>query len=209
MPASMTFTSLLDDISTYAERSDSPFLDQRERFVMLAENRIASEIRGLGAMAFANSTLVIGNPVLAKPARWRETVSFTITTATGKKTLMPRELQYLRSFWPDTSLTDEPRYYADYDFEHFYLAATPDDDYAFELAYYERPEPLSALNETNWYTQNCPQVLLYAALLEAQPFLKLDGRTQQFQALYDRAVQALGNESMRRMSDLTQARREA
>ena len=93
MPASMTYTSLLEDISTYAERSDQPFLQQRERFILLAENRLASEIRGLGAMAFVQSTLNTGNPVLAKPNRWRETVSFTITTATAKKTLMPRELQ--------------------------------------------------------------------------------------------------------------------
>jgi hypothetical protein len=204
----MTYTSLLEDISQYCERADAPFLAQRERMIMLAENRLASEIRGLGAMAFVQSTLTTGNPVLAKPNRWRETVSFTITTATGKKTLMPRELQYLRSFWPDSAQTDEPRYYADFDYEHFYLAATPDDDYAFELAYYERPEPLSDQNQTSWFTQYCPQLLLYACLLEAQPFLKLDARTQTFQALYDRAVQALGNESMRRMSDNTQSRRE-
>lgn len=208
MPSSMTYTSLLDDISTYSERDDSPFLAQRERFILLAENRIASEIRGLGAMAFVSSTLNTGDPILAKPNRWRETISFTITTPTGKKTLMPRSIQYCRSFWPDAAQTDETRYYADYGFEHFYLAATPDDDYTFELSYYERPEPLSNEVQTNWYTQYAPQVLLYACLLEAQPFLKLDGRTQQFQALYERAVQALGNESMRRMSDITQVRRE-
>lgn len=210
MPASMTYQSLMTDIQVYCERDDSPFVDQIPRFIMLAENRIAQEIRGLGAMEFVTSTLSTGNPQLAKPARWRETVSFTLTLADGtKKTLMPREYQYLKSFWPDPSLTDEPRYYADFGFEHFYLAATPDDDYAFELVYYSRPEPLSTLNEQNWYTQYCPQLLLYACLIEAQPFLKLDGRTQQFQALYDRAVQALGNESMRRLSDITQARREA
>lgn len=212
MPASMTYTSLLEDISTYAERgaSDAPFTAQRPRFVMLAENRLASEIRGLGVMSFAQSTLSINNPVLAKPSRWRETVSLTITLADGsKKVLQPRGLQYCRSFWPDSTATGEPRYYADYDYEHFYLAGTPDAEYAFELTYYERPEPLSDLNETNWFTQNCPQLLLYACLLEAQPFLKQDARTAQFQSLYDRAVQGLGGESMRRMSDISQTRREA
>lgn len=209
MPSSMTYTSLIADVQTYAERDDTPFVDQIPRFVMLAENRIASEIRGLGAMEFANSTLTINDPQLAKPARWRETVSLIITLADGtKKTLMPREYQYLKAFWPDPSLYDEPRYYADFGYEHFYIAPTPDAAYTFELVYYARPEPLSTLNEQNWYTQYCPQLLLYACLLEAQPFLKLDGRTQQFQALYDRAVQALGNESMRRMNDISQVRRE-
>lgn len=207
--ASMTYSSLLEDITTYCERSDEPFLAQRDRFLMMAENRLAKEIRGLGVMQFVQATLSTGNPILVKPARWRETVSFCITTPDGKMALWPRELQYCRAFWPDSSAVDEPRYYADYDYERFYLAATPDDDYAFELAYYERPEPLSEQNQTNWYTQNCPDLLLYACLLETQPFLKLDGRTAVFQGLYDRAVQMLGNESMRRMSDNTQMRREA
>ena len=208
--ASMTYTSLLEDIRVYCERSDNPFLAQRSRFVMMAENRLAKDIRGLGVMRFVTSTVTSGNPTVAKPNRWRESVSFTITNATGGKVaLQPRSVQYCRSFWPDSSQTDTPRYYADYDYEHFYLAATPDTNYAFELAYYERPESLSDQNQTSWYTQYAPDVLLYACLLEAQPWLKLDGRTQQFQALYDRALAALGNESMRRLSDLTQTRREA
>jgi hypothetical protein len=206
----MTYTSLVDDIQNYAEREDQPFVDQIPRFIMNAENRLAREIRGLGSMAFVTSNLSQGNPTLVKPARWRETVSLTITlTDSTKKTLWPRSLQYCRSFWPNSALTDEPDYYADYDYEHFYFAATPDDDYAFELVYYERPEPLSAQNETSWFTQYAPDLILYASLLEAQPFLKLDGRMQTFQALYDRAVQSLGNESMRRTSDITQVRREA
>lgn len=205
----MTYSSLIADVQTYCERDDTPFVAQIPRMVMLAENRIAAEIRGLGAMQVVSSTLSSGNPVLAKPARWRETVSFTITLANGDKVaLQPRGYQYCRSFWPDQSTTGQPRYWADYDYEHFFLAATPDSNYAFELVYYDRPEPLSDDNQTNWYTQYAPQVLLYATMLEAQPFLKLDGRMQVFQAMYDRAVQALGNESMRRMSDATQTRRE-
>ena len=209
MPTSMTYTSLVADVQSYAERSDDPFISQIPRLIMLAENRIAQEVRGLGAMAFVQSTLNQDSPILAKPNRWRETISFIITLADGsKKTLQPRSYQYCRAFSPNVTDTAEPRYYADYDFEHFYISQTPDEAYAFELAYYERPEPLSAQSNVSWYTQYCPQLLLYATLLEAQPFLKLDGRTPQFQALYDRAVQGLGNESMRRMSDASQTRRE-
>ena len=210
MPAAMTYDSLVTDIQTYVERDDEPFIAQIPRFIMLAENRLAREIRGLGSMEFVSANLSVDNPVLAKPTRWRETVSFTITLADGtKKTLWPRALQYCRSFWPDSALMGEPDYYADYDYEHFYVAATPDVAYAFELTYYARPEPLSDLNQTSWFTQYAPDLLLYASLIEAQPFLKLDGRLQTFQALYDRAVQSLGNESMRRLSDNTQTRREA
>jgi hypothetical protein len=209
MPEAMTYQSLINDVQVYCERDDDPFVDQIPRMVMLAENRIASEIRGLGAIQVVTSTLSSGNPVLAKPSRWRETVSFTITLANGDKVaLQPRGYQYCRSFWPDPTDTGQPRYWADYDYENFFIAGTPNSNYAFELVYYDRPEPLGEVSNTSWYTQYAPQVLLYATLLEAQPFLKLDGRIQTFQAMYDRAVQALGNESMRRMSDATQTRRE-
>ena len=209
MPAAMTYDSLVNDLENYPERDDSPYIDQIPRFIMMAENRLAKEVRGLGVMQFVQSTLSTSNPILAKPERWRETVSFTITLPTMRMALQPRSIQYCRSFWPDSSEVGVPRYYADYDYEHFYLAGTPDDDYAFELTYYERPEPLSDTNQTNWYTQYAPDVLLYACLIEAQPFLKLDSRTAQFKGLYDNAIAMLGNESMRRMSDNTQTRREA
>jgi hypothetical protein len=210
MPAAMTYTSLLEDISTYAERDDDPFMSQRERFVMLAENRLARELRGLGTIQFVSSTVTVGSPVIVKPSRWRESVSFTITLPSGeKKAIWSRGVQYCMSFWPDSSLRAEPTYYADYDYEHFYLAATPDIAYPFELAYYELPDPLSSANETNWYTRYAPDLLLYACLLEAQPFLKLDARMQQFQALYDRSLQMLGTESQRRKVDSNSLRREA
>jgi hypothetical protein len=72
--------------------------------------------------------------------------------------------------------------------------------YDFELAYYERPEPLSDTNQTNWLTQYAPQLLLYGSLLEAQPFLKRPERVAEFQALYDRALQGVSQESSRRIT---------
>jgi hypothetical protein len=202
----LTYDSLLTDVQIYAERDDYPFVAQIPRFVMLAENRIASEVRGLGFMRFVDGTLSTGTPTLAKPVRWRESISLCLLVGAERKWLLPREYQYCRAFAPDSSVLGEPRIYADYDYEHLFLAATPDQDYAFELAYYERPEPLSTENQTSWTTRYAPQLLLYATLLEAQPFLKLTARTAEFQGLYDRAVAGVKTESTRRMNDQTQTR---
>lgn len=198
MSTAMTYDSLLLDISTYAERTDEPFTTQRERFIMLAENRIASEVRGLGSQKYVTGTL--DSATFAKPERWRETISFNITTAEGRKFLKLRTYDYCRAFWPNPAQTDEPRYYADYEYEHFLVVPTPAQAYSFELAYYERPEPLSEANQTNWFTQYAPQMLLYATLLEAQPFLKRPERIAEFQNLYDRALQGLAQETSRRIS---------
>lgn len=206
MAEALTYSSLVSDVQLYAERTDSPFVDQIPRFIMMAENRLASEVRGLGLQKYVTGTItgtIAGSPViLDKPARWRETISFRITgpTGTNEGFLQERTYDYCRAFCPDALVTGTPRYYADYEYEHYLIVPTPATDYGFELAYYERPEPLSASNQTNWITQYAPQLLLYATLLEAQPFLKRPERIQEFQGLYDRALQGVAQESSRRIA---------
>jgi hypothetical protein len=199
MAESMTYSSLVEDIENYAERSDQPFLAQIPRFIMLAENKIASEVHGLGYIKFVNGNLSASNSVLEKPARWRETFSLYIVVNGEAVFLKQRSLTYCKVFWPDASATTVPKYYSDYDYEHFLIAGTPDSNYSFELGYHERPLPLDNANQTNWTTQYAPQLILYASLLEAQPFLKLTERIAEFQALYKEASNNVALESQRRI----------
>lgn len=199
MVEAMTYDSLINDIKEYAERNDTPFITQVPRFLMLAENRLADEVSGLGSERTVSFNLEIGNPIYEKPMRWRETKEFSIRNASSRVVyLKPRSLAYCRLYSSESSNT-VPQFYSDYNYEHFYLAATPDDDYAAELIYYERPEPLSDENQTNWTTQYAPQLILYATLLEAQPFLKRPERIQEFLGLYQNAASAvMGKEAVRK-----------
>lgn len=200
MAEAMTYDSLVQDIKDYAERSDSPFLNQIPRFIMLAENRIASEVHGLGYLEYDTSTLTANNPVFPKPALWRETASFSVTVSNERKFLKQRPYSFCRKYWPNENLTGEPIYYSDYGYEHFLIAPTPSSNYDVEIAYHKRPVPLDSTNQVNWTTQYAPQLLLYASLLEAQIFLKLANRIPEFQAMFDRASQAVGAESDRRLA---------
>lgn len=197
----MTYDSLITDIQSYMERSDATTIAQIPRFIMLGENRIASEVRGLGILKVVSGSLSIGNPVLAKPTRWRENASFRVTSGTAKKTVFQRSYEYCTYYSPDAAVQGTPRFYSDYGYEHFFIAPSPDLAYSFELMYYERPEPLSTLVETNWTTQYAPQLILYAALLEAMPYLKTDDRIPVFQGYYAQAVASVMAESKRRMFD--------
>lgn len=199
MPAAMTYDSLVQDLKDYCERSDAPFINQIPRFIMMAENRIASESKPLGFVRTVSGTLT--DSVMDKPARWRKTKNFAITVNGERRYLYERKYEYCRTFWPDPSVQDIPIYYADYDYEHFFIAPTPDVAYTFELQYYERPTPLDTVNQTNWNTQYAPQVLLYATLMEAMPFLKTSERIPEFQALYDRAIGAIVKEDGERIID--------
>ena len=197
----MTYDSLVDDISTYLERTDQATLDKIPTFIMLAEQILATEIKFLGNLTVAESTMTTSDPVIQKPARWRKTVSLNVTVAGQKYPVFLRKYEYLREYWPDATQTAVPKFYCDYDYDHWLVAPTPADDYAYEVLYYERVQPLDSSNQTNWFTQNAPQALLYGTLLQAMPFLKNDERIPMWQAQYTQVVQTLKVEDLSRIGD--------
>lgn len=199
MAATTTYSQLVEDVKQYAERFDAPFVTQIPRFIALAENRIAAEVRGLGYVRYASGSFNVADAVIEKPSRWRETSSWFYVKNGSVVFLKQRGYSYVRSYWPDLSQTGDPEYYSDYDYEHLLVVPTPAEPLTFELAYFERPLPLSESNQTNWTTQYAPQLLLYASLLEAQPFLKRSDRIAEFQGLFDRAAAAVSNEAQRRL----------
>lgn len=201
MAVSMTYNSLYNDISSYLERTDTATLDKIPTFIMLAEQVLASEIKFLGNLTVNESTMVQGNPIITKPARWRKTVSMNVTVAGERQPVFLRTYEYMRQFWPDDAQEDVPQYYGDYDYQHWLIAPTPDDAYTFEVMYYEEVQPLDATNQQNWFTQYAPQAMLYGSLLQAMPFLKNDERMPMWQAQYDKIVNQLKTENIQRLGD--------
>ena len=201
MAAVMTYTSLAADIESYLERTDTATVNKIPTFIMLAEQVIASQIKFLGNLTVNVSTMILGNPVIAKPARWHKTVSMNVTVAGVKSPVFLRKYEYLREYWPEATTEDVPKFYADYDYTHWLIAPTPADAYTFEVLYYERVQPLDASNQTNWFTEYAPQALLYGSLLQAMPFLKNDERMPMWRAEYDLIINTLKTEDLQRIGD--------
>ena len=196
----MTYDSLNTMVLQYLERRDAAVVEAIPTFITLAEFEIAQQIKTLGQMQVVESTMTIGNPVIQKPARWRKTTSMEVSSNGSKSPVLLRKYEYLKSYTPDATTTGLPLFYADYDYDHWLVAPTPDQAYPFEVLYYERLEPLSSSNQTNWITQNAPNAMLYGALLQAVVFLKNDQR-QIFQQKYDMALQSLKTEDIARVGD--------
>jgi hypothetical protein len=217
MATVMTFTTLQEDVRRYLERgatyaSDPVVYEQIPRLINLAERRISRELKIQGFINVVTGTLVVGQSVYSKPDRWRDTVSINIGTganSNSRSVLYARAYEYLLSYWPDRSQTDEPLFYADYDYSHWLLAPTPDAEYPFEILYYELPPLLDDVVQTNWLTEYAPQLLLYATLLEATPFLKNDERINVWQSMYDRAAAMLNGEDLNKILDRSAVRKEA
>ena len=200
-PVAMTYDSLAADISSYLERTDTATLEKIPTFIMLAEQVIATELKFLGNLNVSTSQMVMGQAIIQKPARWRKTVSMNVTVNGEKKPVLLRKYEYLREYWPDDTQTDVPVYYCDYDYEHWLVAPTPDTDYDFEVLFYQRVQPLSSSNQTNWFTVYAPQALLYGSLLQAMPFLKNDDRIPMWQQQYTAIMQTLKTEDVQRVGD--------
>jgi hypothetical protein len=210
MPAVvMTYDSLVLDIRSYLERTDASTLEKIPTFIMLAEQVIATELKFLGNLTVATSTMTQGQATIDKPARWRKTVSINVTVAGERRPVLLRKYEYLREYWPDPALTDTPLYYCDYDYTHWLVAPTPAAAYNYEVLYYERSQPLDKSNQTNWFTQYAPQALLYGALLQAMPFLKNDERIPMWKAQYDQVMQVLKVEDVARIGDRQTIARDA
>lgn len=210
MSDSVTYTTLLEDLRRYLERgfteaTDPLVYEQLPRLITLAERRIARELKIEGFIVAVTTPLQAGVSVYMKPDRWRDTVSMTV----DNKTIFARAYEYLRNYWPDPTQTDTPTFYADYDYSHWLLVPTPATNQTLEILYYEQPRFLGPEFQTNWITEYIPDLLLYASLLEATPYLKNDERIQTWQTLYDRAAQAVNGEDLKRILDRTAARSEA
>jgi len=201
MAAVMTYSSLVENIQSYLERTDQATIDKIPTFIMLAEQVMAADLKFLGNIIVATSNMVQGENIIDKPARWRKTVSMNVTVNGVRQPIFLRKYEYLREYWPDPSQQDVPFFYCDYDYTHWMIAPTPDDDYAYEVLYYERLQPLDATNQSNWFTEYAPQALLYGSLLQAMPFLKNDERIPMWQAQYEQIMNVLKTEDVARIGD--------
>jgi len=206
----MTYSSLLEDVRRYLERgftaeSDQIVYEQLPRLITLGERRISRELKIQGFIRAVTTPLQAGVATYRKPDRWRDTVSMTLNGAP----IFARAYEYCRNYWPDEAQTATPQFYADYDYNHWLITPTPNADSTLEVMYYEQPRFLGEDFQTNWLTEYAPDLLLYAPLLEATPFLKKDERIGTWQQMYDRAAQALNGEDLKKIMDRSAQRSEA
>ena len=182
--------------------------DQLPRLINLAERQLANSLKILGFVNVVTDTWTIGQSVVPKPDRWRATISinFGVGTTQIRTPLFPRSYEYLRRYWPDEDLTEQPKFYAEYDYFNWLIAPSANAAYPFEVNYWELPQLLDTANQTNWTTDFAPNALLHGALLQATPFLKNDVRIPVWQEIYDRDVAILEQQDIKRIIDRTVTR---
>lgn len=204
----MTFTTLKQNLQAYSERGTAGFdqtvYDNLPLFINTAERRMARELKIQGFQNVVVSALVTNQRAYQKPDRWRETISMSIGTGTDNNTrVFLREMSYeaAGTYWTSMSTGAAPRYYADYDYEHWLVAPTPDAAYPWEILYWELPPLLDDVTTTNWITDYAPNALLHGSLVEMYGFLKNTDEMAKWKAEFDRDMGALAGEDLQKIVD--------
>tara|TARA_X000001388_G_scaffold77485_1_gene78534 strand:- start:1042 stop:1722 length:681 start_codon:yes stop_codon:yes gene_type:complete len=197
-----TYSELVDQIRNYTE-TDSNVLTTAivNNIIENAELRIFRDVDLDIYRDYQYAVLTVSNPFVALPGATPSTMAFvryatiyktTGATANDRIRLLQKDVSYMNEYWPNRTSTGDPKYYAMWDQNTIYLAPTPNHAYNIELALNRNETGLSGTNTTTWVSQNAPQVLLYACLIETFKFLKGPyDLLAQYEKSYQQAVERL------------------
>jgi hypothetical protein len=181
-----TYSDLKTSIAGYLARSD--LTSQIPDFITFAENRLRRELRIRQMLKSVTTSSVSGDATVEIPSDFLEIRDFVVMT----NPIQP--LSYSSpsalSNDPRTSEVGVPKSYTILASE-FQLTPAPDGVYTLKLLYFSAPASLSASNASNVFLTTAPDALLYASLVEAEPYLMNDVRINTWGAMYDRAISSL------------------
>lgn len=192
----MNYDNLIADVITYMERDDPGFIAQIPSLIGLAESAIAAELKTLLQLTVVETTLAQNQVILQKPARWRKTVSLKVNGAP----IVMRSQDYIAQYQSE-STPGTPLFYAEYDYNNWAIAPAPAADADIEIIYYSEIQPLDTSNQTNLFTRECPQAMLFGTLLQAQGYLKALDKLPVWKSYYTDSINALKKEDNSRKID--------
>jgi len=201
----MTYTELLQKIRDYTE-VDANVLTSTilDGIIENAEFRIFRDIDSDNNRRYATANLITSDRFISRPAGLLIVRSAQIVDSDGssepdnREFLQYRDTSFMSEFNP-TGGTGVPKYYSLWDEQNIVVAPTPDATYEIQLNYILKDPGLSSTNATTYISQNFPNGLLYACLIEAYGFLKgPQDLLQLYEQKYKQVVEGFSIEQMGR-----------
>lgn len=169
-----SFVTLKTAVANWLDRDD--LAARIPEFIALCEARFnrTLRIRAMETLDISVDT-VGGTSTVALPTGYVQMRDISLITSpiTQLQYLTPEIMNRLNA----GSFTGKPETYTIIA-NNILFGPTPDAAYDISMLYYKTFDALTALAPTNWVITNAPDVYLYGALLEAEPFLMNDQRVQ-------------------------------
>ena len=187
----MAYTSYSDlqaSVANYLGRTDLSAVIPD--FIGFAETRLSRELRTRKMLKSATASMVSGDARVALPTDFLEVRDLYTQGNPRMPVTYMSPSAFTRNARADQS--GLPVFYTVLSAE-FQFAPISDSAYVLEILYYAQPAVLSNTNSSNVFLANYPDALLYGALLEAEPYLINDARSQTWALLYDRAIKNISD----------------
>lgn len=181
-----TYSELKTAVASYLARSD--LTNQIPDFIRFAELRLRRELRIRQMLKSVTTATTGGDSTVELPSDFLEIRDFTVVT----NPVQPLTYSSPAVFSRNTRSTESGKP-LDYTIlaSEFQLAPVPDGAYTLKLLYFAAPTFLSDENSSNVLIANAPDALLYASLLEAEPYIMNDARINTWGTMYDRAISTI------------------
>lgn len=166
-----SFTTLKSAIANWLDRDD--LSDQLPDFISLNEALFNRVLRIRPMETIVTNATVSGTKAYDLPTGYVQMREIHLDTSpvTSLQYISP---EMLYRVWAGSS-SGKPDSYSIIG-DKIYFGPTPDSAYNYTMTYYKTFDALSDSNTTNWVILNAPDVYLYGALLQAEPFLQNDQR---------------------------------
>jgi hypothetical protein len=180
------YTELKTAVANWLDRDD--LTDRIPEFIALAEARFNRVLRIRAMESKQTASTVAGQQNLALPARFVQMRNVQINTSpvTPMQYVTPEIFDRLYG----GSSSGTPKFYTVIANE-LQLGPTPDSVQTIEMLFYETFTALSDAAPTNWVITNAPDVYLYGALMEAEPFIMNDARVQLWSTAFMSAINSI------------------
>lgn len=181
-----TYSDLQTSIANYLARSD--LTSQIPDFITFAENRLRRELRIRQMLKSVTTATVSGDNTVELPSDFLQVRDFVVMT--NPITPLSYSSPSALSNDPRASEVGVPISYTILA-NDFQVSPAPDGVYTVRLLYFAAPAYLSSSNTSNTFLTTAPDALLYASLIEAEPYLYNDARINTWGTMYDRAIASL------------------
>lgn len=179
------YDTLLTAVADYTARSDLATF--APNFVQNWEERFYRQPMNWAPWMESALALTLSSGVATVPSDYLG-LKWAALSASPYRHLERKSAASLYAYFPRGNGSGVPRWIAR-DQGSFVFGPEPDSDYSLVGTYYAKPTALrDDTDGINWLVENAPDLILYGALLEAEPFLKNDARIAVWRDYYADAL---------------------
>lgn len=182
-----SYSTLITATQDYLKRSDlATFVPN---FVQNWEERFYRQPKNFGRWMETSLDATIASAVVPVPAAYLG-LKLAYINANPSSRLERISLDQLYGRYPRGDAVGRPGWISR-DTVNFVFGPAPDSDYNVRGVYWVKPvliRNFATDASAHWIIVNAPDIALYGALLEAEPFMKNDARLQVWAGMYQQAL---------------------